>query len=138
MLKAALVLALLAALTLPALKPQPAEARTVLYTFTVTELGQGQHGSVALFDDFTVRGRLAVSLANGAVVVHLIPQFWEPFPGEEVIVCFIFRVIMAPSDFPPLPPLLCAVPPLSGTPIHVDNDGDGKTDLISRLTKVGN
>ena len=108
----------------------------VSYTFTVADLGQGIWGGGSLFADGTAGGNVAFSAGNGAVIYHLHATSWAVlFPGA-LDVCFEVREIKGSSG---LPPSFCIsdfglVLPVTGTPLLIDDDGDGNPDFVMRAT----
>jgi hypothetical protein len=109
----------------------------VVYTWTVSDLGQGGWGGGPLYADGSTGGNFAFSLDDGQEIFHLHPTSWsEVVPGEVVDICFTLHQIkgpqMAPSSF-------CLsdmgiVLPVTGTPIIIPNPDLPDTQTLIRVT----
>jgi len=96
-------------------------AGPVEYTWTLAALGQGGWIGGPLFEDGTVGGGGAFSMANGSVVALFRPTTWSENAADEITVCF--DVILKKGAG--LPSSLCIGPAeVTGTPIRIDLFGD--------------
>lgn len=128
----------------------PAQAGGVAYTFSVASLGPAPPGAASggggvLFDGGAAGGHVAFS-ANGQLIFHLHPESWSVFAviGSLVFldVCFTAHDIKGVSGFPPAT-TICITDPggpgavlVTGGPVFMDVDGDGKADSLLRITPV--
>ncbi len=113
-----------------------AEGNSPVYTFTLTDLGQGAWGGGPLFADGSAGGHVFISVLNGQVQAHLDAVSWsEIVPGESIDICFNVDQTKGPTIFPPYfcTSSLGIVLPVSGTPVVIANPR-GDTDLLIRVT----
>ncbi len=114
---------------------------TVVYTWTLADLGQGLWGGGPLYSDGSTAGNLPISVNNGQLILHLQPTSWsEPFPGF-INLCFDVRMI---KGTPPIPDdsfcfgdlgLLLPVTG-RGMPLIIPNLENPDINLLIRITPV--
>ena len=111
----------------------------VVYTWTVSDLGQGVWGGGPLFDDGTTGGNLPISFFNGQLIGQFHPISWhEVVPGKSVDICFRAREIKGSLE-PPyefcFTDVLGGPLPVTGTPIIIPHpDPDIPHNLLIRVT----
>ena len=132
--RARLVLIIVAALTgfgAPALTAAAASAATTpVYTFTVTDVGQGVHEGGALLSDGSISGGGELSISNGTVIASITGVDWQQASPDAVTMCFNFQFLK-----PPIPAHVeCLTVPVGG-PTKVQLAGIAET--LVRVTPVG-
>jgi hypothetical protein len=116
----------------------------VVYTWTVSDLGQGVWGGGPLFDDGTAGGNFPLSFFNGQAIALFRPKSWEEdASGESVNICFRVHVIKGSLGFPPDESEFCFTDVLggplqiTGTPIIIPHpDPEIPHNLLIRVTPV--
>jgi len=120
MIKSVFILAAIAAVMGVWQGVEASKAKTagdVEYTWTLAALGQGGWIGGPLFEDGTVGGGGAFSMANGSVVALFRPTTWSENAADEITVCF--DVILKKGGG--LPSSLCIGPAeVTGTPIRIE------------------
>ena len=133
-----LVLALALALVAPGTVPVARADGQVIATWMLTELHQGGHGGGPLYADGTAGGTLAISTQNGQFRAMFLPVTWSWLvPGSVLYLCSDVRVIQLPAGSPPPPATICGTFTVTGRPQPLDANGDGKADVLVRVTLVG-
>ncbi len=102
---------------------------SVVYTMTITDLGQGCWGGGSLLSDGSTSGNAACAFNNGEDVGLLMPTSWSPIGTGLVSIC-VQAVGFKGGGFPSG----CLVLPVTGTPVEVSLE-PGETTLI-RVTPV--
>ena len=102
---------------------------SVVYTMTISDLGQGCWGGGALLSDGSTRVNASCSFNNGADVGMLVPTSWSPVGTGFVSIC-VQAVGIKGGGFPSG----CLTIPVTGTPIKISL-APGDT-MIIRVTPV--
>ncbi len=126
---------MLMATTAIASAPAASASGNVVATFAAADLGQGVWGGAPLFADGSAGGNIAFSAFNGQVILQAQPTSWTwVVPGQLVTVCSDITVIKNELGFP-FPPSMCFEDlPVTGTPVLIDENGDGHPDFVVRVT----
>ncbi len=117
-----------------------AGGKRVVYTFSVASLGDPvpgfpSGGGGPLFADGTAGGQFGVSIDNGAIVQIGKLTSWAPFtvlPDGTVVIEACVDGHTIKGDVPDFS--FCELVAVTGGPVFIDVDGDGKADVMLRIT----
>jgi hypothetical protein len=107
----------------------------VFATYNIVDSEVRVFGGGPLFDDGKVGGNVSVSFENGKIFFLLQPTEWSQVDSETVNICYNVRVIKNEPNIP-LPPFFCDTAPITGTPVKIDIDGNGRFELLIRVTRT--